>query len=77
MWMKFAIKLAFAIGLPLCITFTPHAVGAETKPRPRLVPQITADQLRGDLPTRYFDRFGEGGFRYLMEQGTRCRIASL
>ena len=36
---------------------------------PRLIPQITVDQLRGDLPARHFDRFGEGGFRYLWEQG--------
>ena len=38
--------------------------------RPRLVLQITVDQLRGDLPLRYMDRLGEGGFRYLLEQGT-------
>jgi arylsulfatase A-like enzyme len=37
---------------------------------PRLVLQITVDQLRGDLPTRYFDRLGAGGLRYLWEQGT-------
>ncbi|MFV1988635.1 MAG: alkaline phosphatase family protein, partial [Gemmatimonadota bacterium] len=37
---------------------------------PRLVLQITVDQLRGDLPLRYYDRFVEGGFRYLMEHGT-------
>jgi len=30
---------------------------------PKLVLQITVDQLRGDLPTRYLDRLGEGGFR--------------
>jgi predicted AlkP superfamily pyrophosphatase or phosphodiesterase len=41
-------------------------LGAET---PRLVLQITVDQLRGDLPTRYRDSFGEGGFRYLFEEG--------
>jgi predicted AlkP superfamily pyrophosphatase or phosphodiesterase len=28
------------------------------------------DQLRGDLPGRYRDRLGEGGFRYLLENGT-------
>ena len=28
------------------------------------------DQLRGDLPGRYADRYGEGGFRYLLEKGT-------
>ena len=36
---------------------------------PRLVLQITVDQLRGELPTRYQDRLGEGGFKYLLEQG--------
>jgi len=37
---------------------------------PRLVLQITVDQLRGDLPGRYRDRLTDGGFRYLMEKGT-------
>ena len=37
---------------------------------PRLILQITVDQLRADLPRRYYDRLGEGGFRYLMEKGT-------
>ena len=37
---------------------------------PRLVLQIKVDQLRGELPARYRDRRGEGGFRYLMEHGT-------
>jgi hypothetical protein len=31
--------------------------------------QITVDQLRGDLPGRYLKNMGEGGYRYLMEQG--------
>jgi hypothetical protein len=37
--------------------------------KPRLVLQITVDQLRGDLPMRYIDRLGEGGLRYLLEDG--------
>lgn len=37
---------------------------------PRLILQITVDQLRGDLPTRYYDHLGEGGLRYLLETGT-------
>jgi len=36
---------------------------------PRLVLQITVDALRGDLPKRYGHVLGEGGFRYLMNQG--------
>jgi predicted AlkP superfamily pyrophosphatase or phosphodiesterase len=41
----------------------------EASPAPRLILQVTIDQLRGDLPGRYRDRLGEGGFRYLMEKG--------
>lgn len=37
---------------------------------PRLVLQITVDQLRGDLPRRYVDRMTDTGFRYLLENGT-------
>ena len=36
---------------------------------PKLIVQITVDQLRGDLPTRYFQRLGEGGFKYLWQEG--------
>ncbi|SDJ53543.1 Type I phosphodiesterase / nucleotide pyrophosphatase [Aliiruegeria lutimaris] len=54
----FAIVLTGALG-----------AGATAQERPRLILQITVDQLRGDLPTRYFDRLGEGGFRYLLEDG--------
>ena len=42
---------------------------SEEQQLPKLVLQITVDQLRGDQLTRYQERFGEGGFRYLMEQG--------
>ena len=60
------------IGLSLGLLSAPlGATQATTKPPPRLILQITVDQLRGDLPRRTFDRFGEGGFRYLMEQGIR------
>ena len=44
-------------------------------PRPKLILQITVDQLRGDLPTRFYDRLGEGGFRYLWENGVVYRNA--
>jgi len=41
---------------------------AETE-KPRLILQITVDQLRGDLPARFLDRMGDGGFRYFLEEG--------
>ena len=42
---------------------------ASTRSTPRLILQITVDALRGDLPKRYANVLGDGGFRYLMEQG--------
>ena len=36
---------------------------------PRLILQVTIDALRGDLPQRFADLFGENGFRYLMRDG--------
>ena len=44
------------------------SVSAESKPK--LVLQITVDALRGDLLERYKANFGDGGFRYLMDDGT-------
>lgn len=37
--------------------------------KPRLILQITVDQLRADLPESILDRVPEGGFRYLYENG--------
>lgn len=45
------------------------ANSATARDKPRLILQITVDQLRGDLLQRYFDEFGPDGFRYLMEDG--------
>jgi predicted AlkP superfamily pyrophosphatase or phosphodiesterase len=50
------------------------AAAIATEP-PKLILQITVDQLRGDLPTRYYDRLGDGGFRYLWERGVVYRNA--
>jgi predicted AlkP superfamily pyrophosphatase or phosphodiesterase len=46
------------------------AANSEPRDLPRLILQITVDQLRGDLPMRYYDRLGEGGLRYLLDAGT-------
>lgn len=45
------------------------ASAAGPSPPPRLILQITVDQLRGDLVTRFLDEMGEGGFRYLSNRG--------
>ncbi len=57
-------KTCFAAAVLL---FFPQALQAQE--RPRLVLQITVDQLRGDLIERYSKGFGDGGFRYLLDNG--------
>jgi len=37
--------------------------------KPKLILQITIDQLRGDMPERYLSRMGQGGFNYLLKKG--------
>jgi len=54
----------------------PAAAASPMPHRPRLILQITVDQLRGDEPLRYRDRFGEGGFRYLLDHGAWYAAAS-
>jgi predicted AlkP superfamily pyrophosphatase or phosphodiesterase len=58
------------LAILLTILGTAHAQGT-----PKLILQITVDQLRGDLPTRYYERLGEGGIRYLWENGVVYRNA--
>lgn len=67
------ILLLFLLSLPeAAIAGQSSASGTERvgTTAPKLVVQITVDQLRGDLPMRYRKRLAEGGFRYLLEQGT-------
>lgn len=53
--------------LVLCIAALASPVLATDKPK--LILQLTVDQFRGDLPTRYYDRLGTGGLRYLLDEG--------
>jgi predicted AlkP superfamily pyrophosphatase or phosphodiesterase len=43
---------------------------ASASESPKLIVQITIDQLRADLPSRYYDRFGDKGFKFFWENGT-------
>jgi hypothetical protein len=61
------------LALLFCFTTISHAqnsADAQRQSPPKLILQITVDQLRGDLLWRYHDRFGVGGFRLLTDNGT-------
>jgi predicted AlkP superfamily pyrophosphatase or phosphodiesterase len=55
--------------LATALLLAPGLIAAGAVQPPRLILQITVDALRGDLPGRYAHLYGDGGFRYLMEQG--------
>ncbi len=63
------IVLALFVLSQLAFTVSCTADWVPDKKKPKLVLQITVDQLRGDLPTRYYDRLQDGGFKYLWEKG--------
>ncbi|PKP43731.1 MAG: alkaline phosphatase [Bacteroidetes bacterium HGW-Bacteroidetes-13] len=41
--------------------------------KPKLVVGIVVDQMRYDYLTRFYNRFGEGGFKRLMNEGFNCQ----
>jgi len=63
------VRLYLFASLVIALFFTSLS-SSHAANKPKLILQITVDQLRGDFPMRYKDRLGEGGFRYLMEKGT-------
>ncbi len=69
--LKTTVTVLVAASLSLLALLQPAHAAA----KPKLILQITVDQLRGDLPTRYYERLGQGGFRYLWESGVVYRNA--
>jgi predicted AlkP superfamily pyrophosphatase or phosphodiesterase len=70
---KSYLRAWIAVTFVACLTTVSHAqilADSERQGPPKLIVQITIDQFRGDLLWRYADRFGEGGFRLLIDQGS-------
>ena len=41
--------------------------------KPKLVVGIVVDQMRYDYLTRFYDQYGQDGFKRLVEQGFNCK----
>lgn len=72
--MKLAVKLL------ICFLFTTtlHAQEASGNPEalhasPKLVVGVVVDQMRYDYLTRFWDRFGQDGFKELVSEGFNCK----
>ena len=60
--------------ISLCVfTFFISMLGAQQEKSPKLIIGIVVDQMCYDYLYRYYDRFGENGFKKLMNKGTNCR----
>src|SRR5947208_12058509 len=55
---------------------TPNS-STTTLSRPKLVVGIVVDQMRWDFLYRYYDRYGSGGFKRLLNDGFSCENAMI
>lgn len=46
---------------------------AENNSKPKLVVGIVVDQMRYDYLTRFYNKFGEGGFKRMVNEGFNCK----
>ena len=53
----------------LLLACIPESLASAYNAHPKLVVVIVIDQFRGDYLERYRDKFGEGGFRLLIDHG--------
>src|SRR5215467_6461408 len=81
--LRFQILLMKKIGLLIfacsLIIHGNSQPGAKTNSiqRPKLVVGIVVDQMRWDFLYRYYDRYGSGGFKRLLNDGFSCENAML
>ncbi len=76
--MKFSIyriTKVFILLLGLSCTGFAQSTPKNTLPlaRPKLVVGIVVDQMRYDYLYRYYDKYGEGGLKRMMNEGFNCR----
>ena len=58
--------------LSLCLLNACRQSASSDLRRPKLVVGIVIDQMRWDYLYRYYDRFGDGGFKRLLKRGFSC-----
>ena len=56
-----------------CYFIIQTLIGFSQQKQPKLVVGIVVDQMRYDYLTRYWDRYGEGGFKKLVNEGFNCK----
>jgi predicted AlkP superfamily pyrophosphatase or phosphodiesterase len=65
---SFFLRLAF-----LMLFFSVFNVSAQEPAKPKLVVGLVVDQMRYDFLYRYYNKYGEGGFKRLLSKGYSCK----
>jgi predicted AlkP superfamily pyrophosphatase or phosphodiesterase len=71
------IVILLSLILSLMGQSLPHPVHGPMLLRPKLVVGIVVDQMRWDYLYRYYDRYGAGGFKRLLNEGFTCENAMI
>lgn len=66
--MKKVLLVLLAVVLAIAV-FAQPALNDKEVPRPKLVVGIVVDQMRWDYLYRYYDRYGDGGFKRMLREG--------
>src|SRR5215210_6243372 len=61
--------------LIICLSFLTVSGWGQKLQRPKLVVGMVVDQMRWDYLYRFYDRFGTGGFKRLINEGFSCENA--
>src|SRR4029079_12128029 len=63
--------------LSIFISYSQPAAKTNSLQRPKLVIGIVVDQMRWDYLYRYYNRYGNGGFKRLLNEGFSCENAMI
>jgi predicted AlkP superfamily pyrophosphatase or phosphodiesterase len=67
-----SLFFSFLLLVAFFVSGQPVPTSSPSLNRPKLVVGIVVDQMRWDYLYRYYDRYGNGGFRRLLNEGFSC-----
>lgn len=73
--MRLSVFISTILVLGLIETSTAQLNRSIPSEKPKLIVQVVVSQMRFDYISRYWDKFGDNGFKLLVNEGTYCRNA--
>ena len=73
--MRLSVFISTILVLGLIETSTAQLNRSIPSEKPKLIVQLVVSQMRFDYISRYWDKFGDNGFKLLVNEGTYCRNA--